>query len=344
MRLSGDEIRRHDDTELGVLASQFLGHHPAIADASPAVLGRTVRDLHYLVSINNNISEVTGYFLTVRRLQMIRHVLDALGNHIPGIAAVNGQPQERFRLWDRLGNALPSPIEQEFPVIGKPLHFPLSPSIVIDIDADILNRLIQDSRPHLCDRGMFTAACFFLAPRISKRPPYEFIDGEAPELVESKKFRQPLDMTDASSMDWLLRRISRPLQQRGEVAARHARAAVNTLMSAVYLDGIKDAVVVWARKRLDTNRKCSIRDIMQHFGLSFRIYRQIEQRLRHQGREIPLSTEKGRRSVPSFTIQAELLARVRQFAQNNDLTLHQALNEILDQYFQLVDTYDEDMI
>ena len=344
MRLSADEIGRHDDTELGRLAIQFLKHHPAIADASPAVLGRTIRDLHHLISINNNISEVTGYFLTVRRLQMIRHVLDALGNHIPGMAAVNREPQERFRLWDRLNSVLPSPIEQDFPVIREALHFPLSPSIVIDIDADILNRLIQDSRPHLCDRGMFTAACFFLAPRISKRPPYEFIDGEAPELVESKKFRQPLDMTDASSMDWLLRRISRPLQQRGEVAARHARAAVNTLMSAVYLDGIKDAVVVWARKRLDTNRKCSIRDIMQHFGFSFRIYRQIEQRLRHQGREIPLSTEKGRRSVPSFTIQAELLARVRQFAQNNDLTLHQALNEILDQYFQLVDTYDEDMI
>ena len=336
MRISQSDLSSYMNTKrgnhaLGRDAIHFLDYHPITVNIEPESLGRTIRDLHHLISISRRILEITSYVLVVRRLQVINHAAD----HLQKLFAdqVDDTDRNRLSLEDLLENALPSSVDHADLDIVRELEWRPLGSVPVRFSINLVRRTIAEAQLHACTLQTFVAACFFLHAPVSKKPPYEFIDGGQPSRVETKKRRQHIDMTDPSNIGWLFERITRPLAERGEVAYKHASSGYNYLLEQHRLHRIKTIISAWIHQMRERGETFHIRDITKSFSITYAKYVALEEEMAMEGLIAHADLSTVRQRLPTFTLAPKLFEQLEDFAQNQGFTLHHALNEIVREFF-----------
>jgi hypothetical protein len=321
----GNDVR--GNSKLAEDAVAYLGHHRVTAGLHAQVLAMTIRDLFLLNSLSSRINEITGYLLAIQRIQLVRGIVDRLQKHFSDQVPDIDSSRNTLNLENLVFSHLPSPLESSQPEAVGALQWTVSQDRTINIPAELIGSYIGESQKSVCGTREFVAACFFLHVPVSKKPPYEFIDGALPLRFQTKKKRQHLDMRDPEKIDWLLDRMSRPLHDRGEIAYKHAKSGYNYLLNERHLDQVKQSISAWIKTMRDKGRPFHIRDIMRDFSITYRQYIALEEQMTSDTRNIR------HRRAPTFILHQKLLKRLEAYANKRGITIQQALNEIVGEYF-----------
>lgn len=307
----------------GTLGKQillFAQRFRSLLVPSPEVLAETVVILHPLVSLSDKVLPLKSYYNLVQQVQRTTYLARALAQ-----ALTEGMPDDVKA--DRAA-AL------EFELRAKGATYVASELAKKTERADI-QRLDQDAQRRLCTEDVFMVACSFLEVEIAKQGSVYYLKGESPDFRETKRNRNPLNLSDEVVLKTLSSGLGRPDGERGAVERGQIDSGYNHLVRLNKLHMTMNDVVRWVKEGDQKNTPCRKIDVRIQFGLSHTDYERIMSMARREG----LISFRNRKKDPanSYALRTKNHQRVVEYAQQFGHTPQKTLNRILDDFFELIE-------
>jgi hypothetical protein len=195
-----------------------------------------------------------------------------------------------------------------------------------------LVREIQDrAKLQKCSEDVFMACAAFLALEISKLGAVYYLKGESPDYRETKRNRIPQDLRNESLLKMLAGNLARPNDRRGRVENEMIVASINRLRHLIMLSQRVHEVA----KRL--NQQATKQAVILEFGLTLTDYDTIIRMARRDKLIVSRAREKDPEN--RYELRNELHAKVKAFAEERGFTPRRALNEILDDFFSMIERH-----
>ncbi|MEH6416419.1 MULTISPECIES: hypothetical protein [Pseudomonas] len=183
----------------------------------------------------------------------------------------------------------------------------------------------------LCTEDIFMVACSFLEVEIAKQGSVYYLSGESPDFKETKKNRNPLDLSDEVVLKNLSSGLARPDTDRGAVERGQIDSGFNHL---VRLNQLHNLMVESVRLMKADERLTKV-DIRKKFNISHTDYERMMSMARRSG----LISFRNRKKDPSnsYTLRNDNHERVSEHAKNFGHTPQKMLNKILDDFFAMLE-------
>lgn len=189
----------------------------------------------------------------------------------------------------------------------------------------------QNGRRKKCSEDVFMAACAFLQVEIAKQGSVYYLKGESPDFKETKKNRNPLDLTNEIALKNLASALARPDEERGSVEIGQIVSNGNHLTKLVNLYSLLPKVVEM-HKEDDKNRKV---DVRKAFDLSHMDYERLMAIARREG----MISFRNRQKDPTnrYELRLKNHERVVAYSARFGHSPQKTLNNILDDFFAVVE-------
>ena len=183
----------------------------------------------------------------------------------------------------------------------------------------------------LCTEDIFMVACSFLEVEIAKQGSVYYLSGESPDFKETKKNRNPLDLSDEVVLKNLSSGLARPDTDRGAVERGQIDSGFNHL---VRLNQLHNLMLESVRLMKADERLTKV-DIRKKFNISHTDYERMMSMARRSG----LISFRNRKKDPSnsYTLRNDNHERVSEHAKNFGHTPQKMLNKILDDFFGMLE-------
>jgi hypothetical protein len=192
-------------------------------------------------------------------------------------------------------------------------------------------RLDQGGQRKECSEDVFMAACAFLQVEIAKQGSVYYLKGESPDFKETKKNRNPLDLTNEITLKTVSSALARPDEERGSVEIGQIVSNGNHLTKLVNLYSLLPKVVAM-HKDDEKNRKV---DVRKAFGLSHTDYERLMAIARREGQISFRNRQKDPKN--NYELKQKNHERVVAYAERFGFTPQKTLNNILDDFFAVVE-------
>lgn len=193
----------------------------------------------------------------------------------------------------------------------------------------------QEAQRKLCTEDTFMVACAFLDVEIAKQGSVFYLKGESPEFKETKKNRNPLNLSDEVILKKLSSSLARPDAERGAVERGQIDSGFNHLVKLIALSNIMQDAIRWIKS--DENvRKI---DVRKKYGLSHTDYERIMTMARRTG----LISFRNRKKDPAnnYILRSQNHNRVVEYAEQFGHSPQKTLNKILDDFFEMIEKRKE---
>jgi len=192
----------------------------------------------------------------------------------------------------------------------------------------------QTPGAHVCIEDEFVVACAYLDVVISKSGSIYYLDGEAPDLRETKLKRTPIKLDDEVTLKAVSGIVARPDDTRGKIERDQTVSGVNHLARLLRLQSLMYKAVEIHSQASD-NRKINVR---RQFDLTDTDYELMMSMARRAG----LTTLRNRARDPrnNFTLRTELFAKVSDRAGALGISPQKALNLLVEDFFKILEVKD----
>lgn len=329
----------------GTLGKQILvfarGFRSLLVPSSE-VLAETVVILHPLVALSDKVLPLKSCFSMVQQVQRTMHLAWALAQVLTKdlptgtpaevkaerVAALEVELRGRGALY--LAATLAEETRKSTCVTAQ-----ATPEQRAAVEHDLLQKLDQDAQRRLCTEDVFMIACAFLEVEIARQGSVCYLKGESPDFKETKKNRNPLNLSDEVVLKTLSSGLARPDEERGAVERGQIDSGFNHLVRLNNLHLTMTRVIRWIREGDQKNTpRCKI-DVRKHFGLSHTDYERIMSMARREGR----ISFRNRKKDPSnsYVLREKNHQRVVGYAGKFGHSPQKTLNKILDDFFDLIE-------
>ncbi len=317
----------HDDSMTDEVAlahdiQRFAQGFRSLLIPSPGVLANTAILLRSLILLSDKVLPVKSYFNMVQQMQRAAFLSEGMAADAVRTEGLQGSDAaERTRQ-----------IVREVEAQGTAFW-----SIAAK-DAKLreqLQRLEQDSQRALCTEDTFVIVCSFLKGEVAKQGSVHYLRGQSPDFKETKKHRNPLDLSKEVVLKGLASALARPDQERGSIERGQIDSGFNHLARLNTLAIIMLDVVEWIHTCEKNNTPCRKIDVRARFDLSHTDYERVMAMARRAG----LYTLRSNKKDPAnkYTLKAKIHQRVVEQAAVYGYTPQKTLNKILDDFFGLID-------
>jgi len=332
------ELNDHETLGKKILA--FAQGYRTLLVPHSVVLADTVLKLAPLVQLSDKVLPLKSYFNMVQDIQRTMYLARALATELTK-QMPDGTPDQEAARADRAAQ-----LEEEFRYKGVAyLNQQLAhvddgnSSMTEDERAGAWrrreDRVSQESQRHLCTEDVFMLACAFLKVDIAKQGSVYYLKGESPDFKETKRNRNPLNLSSDVALKTLASGLARPDGQRGAVERGQIDSGFNHLVKLNQLHNTMLEVVHWIKTGEQDGHNRTKVIVRQEFGLSHTDY----ERIMSMGRRAGLVGMRNRKKDPSnnYVLKQHLHARVMDHAARTGCTPQKALNAMFDDYFQLLE-------
>ncbi|WP_323025715.1 hypothetical protein [Castellaniella sp.] len=198
-----------------------------------------------------------------------------------------------------------------------------------------VQRLERESQRALCTEDTFVIVCSFLGGEVAKQGSVHYLRGQSPDFKETKKHRNPLDLSKEVVLKGLASALARPDQERGSIERGQIDSGFNHLARLNTLAIVMLDVVEWIRFCEKNNTPCRKIDVRTRFDLSHTDYERVMAMARRAGLYALRSNTKD--PANKYTLKAKVHQRVVAQAAVYGYTPQKTLNKILDDFFGLID-------
>jgi len=198
-----------------------------------------------------------------------------------------------------------------------------------------LQQFDQNSQRALCTEDTFVIVCSYLGGEVAKQGSVHYLRGQSPDFKETKKHRNPLDMSKEVVLKGLSSALARPDIERGSIERGQIDSGFNHLARLNALAIAMLDVVEWIRICEKNGTPCRKIDVRAKFDLSHTDYERVMAMARRAG----LYTLRSHKKDPAnkYTLKAKIHQRVVEQAARFGHTPQKTLNKILDDFFSLID-------
>lgn len=310
----------------------------------PDVLEETVMMLHHLVVLSDKVLPLKSYFNMVQQAQRTTHLARALAQALtknlpartPADVMAKAERAAALEAEFRAKGAvhLAAALAEETMKSAR-LTAQAIPEHRAAIERDLLKKLNQEAQRHLCTEDVFIIACSFLGVEIAKQGSVYYLKGESPDFKETKKNRNPIDLSDEVVLKMLSSGLARPDEERGAVERGQIDSGFNRLVKLNKLYLTMTDVVRWIKEGDHNNTPRRKIDARKHFGLSHTDYERIMSMARREG----MISFRNRKKDPSnsYVLRANNHQRVVEYAEKFGYSPQKTLNRILDDFFDLIE-------
>lgn len=313
-----------DEADLARDIQKFAQGFRSLLIPSPEVLSNTAILLRRLVLLSDKVLPVKSYFNMVQQMQRSSFLAEGMAadavqaEHLSGDRAAE-RTRQIIRDVESKGSAFWS-------IAAKDAKGRLR---------EQLQRLDQDSQRALCTEDTFVIVCSYLSCEVAKQGSVHYLRGESPDFKETKKHRNPLDLSKEIVLKGLSSALARPDLERGSIERGQIDSGFNHLARLNTLAIIMLDVVEWIRVCEKNGTPCRKIDVRAKFDLSHTDYERVMAMARRAG----LYALRSHKRDPAnrYTLKAKIHQRVVEEAATFGYTPQKTLNKILDDFFSLID-------
>lgn len=315
---------QEDGKDLTKEILRFAQDYRSLLIPSPAVLVNTAHLLKRLIGLSDKVLPVKSYFNMVQQMQRAAFLAE-------GMAADVVREQ---RLTGDEAKARTEQIIREMESKGSPFWFAAASQATGELKQQLL-RLEQDSQRALTTEDTFVVACSYLGGEVAKQGSVHYLRGQSPDFKETKKHRNPLDLSNETVLKGLSSSLARPDLERGSIERGQIDSGFNHLARLNHLANVMLAVVEWIKECESTNTPCRKIEVRMKFDLSHTDYERVMAMARRAG----LYTLRNSKKDPAnrYSLKAKIHQRVVEQAEIFGYTPQRTLNKILDDFFSLTD-------
>ncbi|ANN80831.1 hypothetical protein [Bordetella flabilis] len=291
---------------------------------SPAVLANTAILLKRLVLLSDKVLPVKSYFNMVQEMQRAAFLAEGMAADAVQAEGLTGErAAERTREIIREVEAKGATF---WSIAAKDAKGELK---------ERLQQLDQDSQRALCTEDTFVIVCSYLKGEVAKQGSVHYLRGQSPDFKETKKHRNPLDLSKEVVLKGLSSALARPDAERGSIERGQIDSGFNHLARLNSLAIIMLDVVEWIRVCEKNGTPCRKIDVRAKFDLSHTDYERVMAMARRAG----LYTLRSHKKDPSnrYTLKSKIHQRIVDQAAIFGYTPQKTLNKILDDFFRLTD-------
>ena len=319
-----DDDSMNDEAALARDIQKFAQGFRSLLIPSPEVLANTAILLRRLVLLSDKVLPVKSYFNMVQQMQRAAFLAEGMAADAVQAEGLSGddaadRTRQIIREVEAEGTAFWSLATKD--AKGK-MH-------------ERVQRLERDSQRALCTEDTFVIVCSFLKGEVAKQGSVHYLRGQSPDFKETKKHRNPLDLTKEVVLKGLSSALARPDQERGSIERGQIDSGFNHLARLNTLAIIMLDVVEWIRICEKNNTPCRKIDVRAKFDLSHTDYERVMAMARRAGLYALRSNKKD--PANKYTLKAKIHQRVVEQATNYGYTPQKTLNKILDDFFSLID-------
>jgi len=311
---------------------------------SPKVLTETVAILQSLVALSDKVLPLKSYFNMVQQIQRTTYLARALAQELT--KDLPAGTTEEVRAKDERAAALEAELRTRGAVNLRAalveetkknvrLSEPATLEQMDAIERDLLQKIDQESQRRLCTEDVFMIACSFLDVEVAKMGSIYYLKGESPYFRETKKNRNPLNLSDEVVLKTISSNLARPDEERGAVERGQIDSGFNHLARLNRLHLMMYEVVRWIKEGDQKNTPRRKIDVRKHFGLSNNDYERIMSMARREG----MISFRNRKKDPSnsYVLRAKNHERIIWYAEKFGYSPQKTLNKILDDFFVLLE-------
>jgi len=305
---------------------------------SPEVLAETVVILHPLVALSDKVLPLKSYFNMVQQVQRTTHLARAFAKDLPTgtPAEVKAERAAEFKVMSQVKGAmhLAETLAEETKKSAR-VTAQATPERWAAVEHDLLQKLDQDAQRRLCTEDVFMVACAFLEVEIAKQGSVYYLKGESPDFKETKRNRNPLNLSDEVVLKTLSSGLARPDEERGAIERGQIDSGFNHLVRLNKLHLTMTEVVRWIEEGDQKNTPRRKIDVRKHFYLSHTDYERIMSMARREG----IISFRNRKKDPSnsYVLWAKNHQRVVEYGKKFGHSPQKTLNKILDDFFGLIE-------
>lgn len=344
MRAASELRESKAEGTLGKQILVFAQGFRSLLVPSPEVLAETVVILHPLVALSDKVLPLKSYFNMVQQVQRTTHLAWALAQALtkdlptgtPAEVKAKAERAAALEVELRAKGAvyLAATLAEETKKSTR-VTAQATPEQRAAVERDLLQKLDQDAQRRLCTEDVFMVACSFLEVEIAKQGSVYYLKGESPDFKETKKNRNPLNLSDEVVLKTLSSGLARPDEERGAVERGQIDSGFNHLVRLNKLHLTMTEVVRWIKEGDQKNTPRRKIDVRKHFGLSHTDYERIMSMARREG----MISFRNRKKDPSnsYVLRAKNHQRVVEYAEKFGHSPQKTLNKILDDFFDLIE-------
>lgn len=291
---------------------------------SPEVLANTAILLRRLIQLSDKVLPVKSYFNMVQQMQRAAFLAEGMAADTVRKEGLTGEKavtrtREVIREVEAQGAAFWS-------VATKSAQGELKQRLV---------QLDQDSQRALCTEDTFVVACSYLKGEVAKQGSVHYLRGQSPDFKETKKHRNPLDLSKELVLKGLSSALARPDLERGSIERSQIDSGFNHLARLNTLAIVMVDVVEWIRICEKNGTPCRKIDVRQRYGLSHTDYERVMAMARRAGLYALRSHKKD--PANKYTLKTKVHQRVIEQAAAFGYTPQKTLNRMLDDFCLLLD-------
>lgn len=318
------EIESKDEADLTKEILKFAQGFRSLLIPSPSVLVNTAILLKRLIQLSDKVLPVKSYFNMVQQMQRAAFLAQGMAADIVHEKGLTGEEAAK-QLQE---------ITREIEANGAAFWFAAATGAKDELKQQ-LQRLEQESQRALTTEDTFVIACSFLGGEVAKQGSVHYLRGQSPDFKETKKHRNPLDLTNEVVLKGLSSSLARPDLERGSIERGQIDSGFNHLARLNSLAIVMLDVVEWIKACERDNTPCRKIDVRMRFDLSHTDYERVMAMARRAG----LYTLRNNKKDPAnkYTLKAKIHQRVVEQASEFGFTPQRTLNKILDDFFSLID-------
>ncbi|WP_063640267.1 hypothetical protein [Achromobacter insolitus] len=314
----------NDEADLAREIQRFAQGFRSLLIPSPEVLTNTAILLRRLVHLSDKVLPVKSYFNMVQQMQRAAFLAEGMAADTVKAERLTGEraaqrTQEVIRDVEAKGATFWS-------IAAKDAQGELK---------ERLQQLDQDSQRALCTEDTFVIVCSYLKGEVAKQGSVHYLRGQSPDFKETKKHRNPLDLSKEVVLKGLSSALARPDLERGSIERSQIDSGFNHLARLNALAIIMLEVVEWIHVCEKNGTPCRKIDVRARFDLSHTEYERVMAMARRAG----LYSLRSHKKDPAnkYTLKTKIHQRVVEQAAAFGYTPQKTLNKILDDFFSLTD-------
>jgi len=318
------ETASNDEAEFVRDIKKFAQGFRSLLIPSPEVLSNTAILLRRLVQLSDKVLPVKSYFNMVQQMQRAAFLAEGMAADAVKAEGLTGdravmRTQEVIREVEAQGASFWS-------IAAKDATGELR---------ERLQQLDQDSQRALCTEDTFVIVCSFLKGEVAKQGSVHYLRGQSPDFKETKKHRNPLDLSKEVVLKGLASALARPDLERGSIERGQIDSGFNHLARLNTLAIVMLEVVEWIRVCEKNGTPCRKIDVRTRFDLSHTDYERVMAMARRAG----LYNLRSHKKDPAnkYTLKAKIHQRVVDQAATFGYTPQKTLNKMLDDFCSLMD-------
>ncbi len=190
---------------------------------------------------------------------------------------------------------------------------------------DLVRKLQQDDGKNVCMDDEFLAACVYLSLEVSLFSAVYCLKGLSSDFKETKMNRDVISITHSISSADVRHKLSKPNEIRGAVESNTIQTSYNRLVRRIHLHQKTPDII----KKIQSNG--TKQEVMRDFGLTltdFELVLKIAKRDKLlQG--LPRKVEQDIKMKLTTGNHDD----IERYAREHEMSLHQAINEVVQQFF-----------